>query len=658
MTRRHRLVKPRVASAMVMLLLLVFLLANTAAHAQGDAADKLLEVNRLDTTGAPAMTAEITAPLSSFGVNASELQFVVKENDEAIDVVVKSLEGRDLEVVLLIDTSGSMRGEAMESARDAALEFLEIIPPSVPVSVRGFGARADAPTEFTADRFALAAAIAALAPSGETALYDALAETAVAFGDRTSDRKVAVVVTDGGDTVSSVTAEEAIVALTAADVEINAVSLLTDESDPATLDRIVGERNGRVVSATDPVGLSEAYGEVAALLVNRYSLEWTTSNGGPTNVELALLAADGWHRFNARVVLPPLTTPTEAAVTPTPTEAPVAEFAPAAANLTLSPETTTGRLMIVGLTFTFVAILTATGSMILLPPANRRLADDFAAANIGTMSSRWGSDLSAPMRRFAEWVDRRFQRSSSYGRLSLKLDQAGVHTAAPEFAAMVVAACVVAFLSLGVFGAPLLGALLVGMIVLATWAVLSVRARNRKGAFAEQLHSTLIMIAGTLRAGYGVNQAVDTVAREGEEPTNEEFQRVLTEVRLGKSLPDGLRSAARRVDSEDFEWVVDAIEINNDVGGNLSEVLENVAGTLRARTTVQRKVQALSAEGRISAMVLYSLPFLMLFWIRITNPEYLAELTGSSAGRTMLIVAAVLLGIGGIWLKRIVTIDF
>ncbi len=642
--------------AVTLLAALLFVTASPVSS-QETSADRQLEVNQLDTTGSPELSAIVTAPASALGLDESTLRFTVNEEGEPVDVVVSSLGGENLEVVLLIDTSGSMNGAAMDNARTAALEFLDIMPATVPISVRGFGARAQTATEFTTDREVLRPAIAALTPSGETALYDALIATAEDFGGRAADRRVAFVVTDGGDTVSTATAEQAIEALEAQSVEVNAVSLLTSESDPLTLAAIADQRGGAVVSATDPVGLSEAYNEVAALLVNRYELTWTTPNGGPTKVEIRLLAPDGWHRFNRTVALPalPVIEP-ESSVSPTTPDNQVAH-APSALTSTLVPESTSARLALVGLGLLFTAMLVATATALLSPPRDRQLSQEFSHQRL---PERFGPGVgfSAPMQRLIAWFDRRFQTRASGSMLSLMLDRAGVRWAAAEVAAATSAATLVIVIVGLSFGSVLAGIAFAGSLWFLVWAVLRILTNRRQGAFADQLDTTLVMLAGTLRAGYGINQALDTVATETDAPTNEEFQRALTEVRLGKSLPQGLMGIADRVESEDFLWAVQAIEINAEIGGNLAEVLENVASTIRARTTVKRKITALSAEGRISAVVLYILPFLMFGWIRLTNPNYLSEMTGSTAGFYMLALAAFLLVLGGVWLKRIVTIEY
>ena len=112
------------------------------------------------------------------------------------------------------------------------------------------------------------------------------------------------------------------------------------------------------------------------------------------------------------------------------------------------------------------------------------------------------------------------------------------------------------------------------------------------------------------------------------------------------------------VRNDDFEWVVQAIDIHREIGGDLAEVLDHVAATIRGRNSIRRQVQALSAEGKLSAVILLILPIGLTVVISIVNPSYLRELTDSTAGIVMIVGGILLLGIGGLWLRRIVRIVF
>ena len=127
---------------------------------------------------------------------------------------------------------------------------------------------------------------------------------------------------------------------------------------------------------------------------------------------------------------------------------------------------------------------------------------------------------------------------------------------------------------------------------------------KRQGAFADQLPDVLQLVTTALRSGYGITQALESVAEEAEEPARSEFAHVLVESRLGRDLSDSLHALAHRMESKDLEWVVSAIDINRETGGNLSEILHKVGATVRERGRIDRQVRTLTAEGRLSARIL------------------------------------------------------
>ena len=201
---------------------------------------------------------------------------------------------------------------------------------------------------------------------------------------------------------------------------------------------------------------------------------------------------------------------------------------------------------------------------------------------------------------------------------------------------------------------PGLGLLLgASVLVVGYLALGNLRDRRRK-RFASQLNDLLQMIAGSLRAGHALVQATESAASELEEPAGEELRRVLTEVRLGRDLAESLERMAQRMHSADFEWVVQAVRIHRDVGGDLADLLDRVAETIRARDHLRRQVSSLSAEGRISAIVLMILPVALGGMMTMTNPSYVGLLFTTGTGIAMLGVAAVLFAVGGLWLRQIV----
>ncbi|WP_456599186.1 type II secretion system F family protein [Blastococcus sp. SYSU DS0616] len=238
------------------------------------------------------------------------------------------------------------------------------------------------------------------------------------------------------------------------------------------------------------------------------------------------------------------------------------------------------------------------------------------------------------------------------------LERAGMATTLPNFVLAVGLTTVVAGLVGGLLGGPLLAVLFVVLVPVGAKLLLGFRAGRRQAAFADQLDDSLQLMASSLRAGHSLLRAVDSVSHEAEAPTSEEFARIVNETRVGRDLSDALDEVAARMGSDDFTWVAQAIAIHREVGGNLAEVLDAVGNTIRERNAIRRQVKALSAEGKLSAVVLMALPFGVTGFISITNPAYIAKFTESLVGYAMLAAAAVMLLVGGLWLKKTVAIRF
>jgi tight adherence protein B len=154
-------------------------------------------------------------------------------------------------------------------------------------------------------------------------------------------------------------------------------------------------------------------------------------------------------------------------------------------------------------------------------------------------------------------------------------------------------------------------------------AVLKRKITSRRNAFAEQLPDALSLIASSLSAGHTFLRAIQMMCEESEPPMSEEFARVVAETRLGDSVVDALARMAQRLQLRDLDWVVQAIRIQQTVGGKLADLLHTLADFIRAREEVRREVRVLTAEGRMSAWVLGGLPLFLLLAIQVIDPEYM-----------------------------------
>jgi len=237
------------------------------------------------------------------------------------------------------------------------------------------------------------------------------------------------------------------------------------------------------------------------------------------------------------------------------------------------------------------------------------------------------------------------------------LERADVPIRAAELLFYVPAFAIVGFLLFAVLIGPLAGIVAAAVIAIGPFAYLNYSDRQRKSAFERLLPDTLILLASSLRAGFSLMQGLEAVAQETTDPMRKELQRVFTEVRLGRSIEDALGDAADRMDSDDLRWTVMAIRIQREVGGNLAVLLDTVADTMVKRERVRRELKALTAEGRLSAIVLSLLTPLLALAIWAIQPSYLQPLTHDFFGILGLIVAGVLTVVGWFWLQKIVDIE-
>jgi tight adherence protein B len=181
--------------------------------------------------------------------------------------------------------------------------------------------------------------------------------------------------------------------------------------------------------------------------------------------------------------------------------------------------------------------------------------------------------------------------------------------------------------------------------------------KRRLKRFDRQLPDALTTLSGSLRAGRSVGQAMEALSREVGDPMGRELRKVVAEVRLGRSLHETLSDAAERVGSEDFRWAVLAMQIQAEVGGNLAELLDQVAATMRERSRMRGEVKALTAEGRASALLLVVMVPALGGVMAALNWDYMAPLFSSSTGRIMLGVSAVMIAGGYAWMNSMVKID-
>lgn len=247
--------------------------------------------------------------------------------------------------------------------------------------------------------------------------------------------------------------------------------------------------------------------------------------------------------------------------------------------------------------------------------------------------------------------------TSLYDLLRERLERAGWVLRPTEFLLVLTGATIGgAFLGWRTNGLP--AALLVAILLPAlTWLFLASRADRYSARCDEQLPDALGQMAAAMRAGHSMQQAMEGVADHAAEPLAGEFSRVLADTKVGRPLDDAMLAMGERVGSTDLRWAIRAMLIQRRTGGKLADILEVLANFMRDRTEVRREVQALTAEGRISAIILMALPFVILAAVLVVSPAYLAPLFTTQLGRLLLITAAVAMGVAWLLMRNIIKVE-
>ncbi|MEO1287465.1 MAG: type II secretion system F family protein [Chloroflexota bacterium] len=184
------------------------------------------------------------------------------------------------------------------------------------------------------------------------------------------------------------------------------------------------------------------------------------------------------------------------------------------------------------------------------------------------------------------------------------------------------------------------------------------RVNQRLIAFETQLPDTLGLWVNALRSGYSVLQAMEAISKDAPEPTSIEFDRVVREVQLGIDMPDALQHLLDRIQSEDLDLVVTAVNIQREVGGNLAEILEVISGTIRERIKLKGEIRVLTSQGRMTGYVISFMPIALAAFLNFASPGYMRDMfTNRLCGWPLLGLALALIGIGTAVIQKIIDIE-
>jgi tight adherence protein B len=182
------------------------------------------------------------------------------------------------------------------------------------------------------------------------------------------------------------------------------------------------------------------------------------------------------------------------------------------------------------------------------------------------------------------------------------------------------------------------------------------RARRLR-RFNLQLVDTLMNMSNALKAGFSITQAFESVVRDGENPIAQEFDVFLQQTRVGVSFSEALQNLDQRVGSEDLTLVIQAIEATRKTGGNLTEIFEKIASTIRERLRIENRIRTLTAQQRLQGIVVGAMPAIIGVALMIVDPSLMGPFIHSTGGKIVIGVVVVLVTLGGLWIRKIVRID-
>lgn len=542
-------------------------------------------------------------------------------------------------VLLVVDTSGSMQGQPMAEAKAAVSAFLSGSPTDIPIGLLRFSSTPELLVPPTTSRSTLLGAVATLQAQGETALYDAVVAGIRALGS-TGARRL-VVLSDGGDTRSTAGLAQALEAAGRSGVVVDAIGFNTSESVSGVLTQIATSGRGKVHTASSAAELTTAL----ATTTRRHARTLTVSVLLPEDLrgeqDVSFAVVGGTSRLTSTTAV---------------TLGRAAAPAPTATDWWGSRDALLTGLAAIGLSL-------LVGSVVLLGRDRRdHKKVQSVLARYTTSPAAAAPDVRAPnpaMRAALQMADRVVTKRNLQDRLALRLDRAALTMTPAEWLLLRAGIGFGTTLLLVLLGRHLLLAALVGAVAGTALPalVLSRKGGRRQRSFDEQLPDALQMVAGSLSAGYSLAQSLDGLVREGTQPMAGEMGRAIAESRLGVPIESTLDGVSDRMSSRDFRWVVMAIRVQREVGGNLAGVLTTVSSTMRERAMLRRHVRGLSAEGRLSAYILIGLPLLLVAFMLVFRPDYIRPLYTTALGILMIVVAGLLLSIGSFWMSRMVKVE-
>jgi tight adherence protein B len=597
------------------------------------------EVKHASVTAFPHVELTVVAP------SATQTPPTLRENGRP----VAGLEARNLgsskSVVVCIDRSRSMIGQPLLDATTGARGFVAAKSPSDRISVCSFGSEAESLTRFSTATIDADAVLRTMEidPVKGTAFYNAIVDSSHLLAGEQNEARVLIVLTDGADvTEGGATLDDAINAAKAAGVAVYAIGIEASDFNPEPLRRLSEATNGSYYGAATSAALSDVYSSIAEDLRRTWHLEYVTAARPGDRLDL-VVGLPGGDELTAH-----LTAPGDA---PTTTAKPSPLLPDFFYTSDWGLPVLAGVVGLLALIAAAFALAAPKGAWL-----RGRLDPHVASTRQKALKREREGNRFALFSGLFKATESVFGNLKQWKRVDTLLQRADIPLKTPEFA-YIMLGCGLLFVFLHTAISQHLWFMVLGFVEGACipYAFLAFKARKRLKAFDEQLPDMLVTMAASLKAGHSFRQGIQSVVDEGVDPAAKEFKRVLNETRLGRPMDDALVDMAERVGSSNFEFVMSAVTIQRQVGGSLAGLFDMVADTVRQRQQFHRKIRGLTAMGRMSAYTLVGLPFVVGLAIYAINRDYMEPLLTTSTGHKLLVLMIVMMGIGSLILKKIVS---
>jgi len=541
---------------------------------------------------------------------------------------------RTFGVVLVLDTSCSMHGKPLTAARAAAQSFAAERNPNEALGAIYFNRTATTvlPLSTSASRISAALAAAPQVNCG-THIFDAVAraESMLRAGHISSGS--IVVLSDGADTGSTTSRREVAHSALRENARIYTIGLEDSSYQPHTLMALAKAGRGEYVQAKAQE-LAPLFARLSRVISSEYLLHYYSHFGPGIRVRVTV---------DVRAV--------GAATTAYRTPKAPAETTGGTGNRSLETRILISPITMIVLALVIAAVI-ATLVIGVAQPRRTRLPGRIAEfVSIPELQRGHGATV-APLVVGAQAVRKdwwtRFQETLEIARIEV----------APEvlIVATLLATLLVFIFILAVTGSALWALFAFGVPYLAREWVLRA-LRKQRSRFAEQLPDALQVIASALRSGHSFAGALAVVVESASEPMRREMQRVVADEQLGLPVQRSLGIVADRMASTDLDQLALVAELQRQAGGDIAEVIDRVAETVRERFDLKRLVETLTTQGRMSRWIVSALPIVILLFLQIENPHYFHPLVASTAGRVVVGLAAAWAVVGSLVIKRIVEIE-